>query len=143
MPLPSPQPLPASSFVVLIEDQEVGFSEVGPLSSYTDPSTSDARPGHLYARVVMRRALTGSHELFDWRREITDGKRDHRDVTIHQLAGPGGEIVNTWRLVRAWPIRWSGPSFNAQGNDVALEEIELAFEDLLWLSADGAEDSSA
>jgi phage tail-like protein len=54
-------------------------------------------------------------------------------VTIHQLDAAGGAIVNSWRLEGAWPRRWSGPSFDARGNDVAMEEIELCFADLVWL----------
>jgi hypothetical protein len=36
-------------------------------------------------------------------------------------------------LVRAWPCRWSGPGFDALKNDIACEEIELSFDDLVWL----------
>ena len=62
------------------------------------------------------------------------GKDDRRPVTIHQLDTAGGRIVNSWRLERAWPCRWSGPSFDATGNDLAIEELELAYDDLVWLA---------
>ena len=87
-------------------------------------------------KINARRALTGSSELFDWRRAIVDGKVDRRDVTISQLSGPGGTVVVAWRLVRAWPARWSGPSYQADGSGVAQEEIELRFDDLIWLAID-------
>jgi phage tail-like protein len=77
--------------------------------------------------------LSRDTELYDWRRRIVDGADDRRQVTIHQLEGPRGRIVNSWRLVRAWPCRWSGPDFDAQGSEIALEELELAFDDLVWL----------
>ena len=89
---------------------------------------------HRFETVVLRRALTRSTELYDWRRKIMSGKDDRRPVTIHQLDAAGGEIVNSWRLEGAWPCRWSGPSFNAGGNDVAIEELELAYDDLVWLA---------
>jgi phage tail-like protein len=54
-------------------------------------------------------------------------------VTIRQLSAPGGKIVNAWRLARAWPSRWSGPAFDAMGNGIAYEELELAFDDLVWI----------
>ena len=41
--------------------------------------------------------------------------------------------MNAWRLLRAWPSRWSGPSFDALNNDIAFEELELTFDDLVWL----------
>jgi phage tail-like protein len=79
--------------------------------------------------------LTASTELYDWRRLITGGKDDRRDVTIRLLSAPGGKVVNSWRLVRAWPCRWSGPTLDAMRNDVACEELELTFDDLIWLKA--------
>jgi hypothetical protein len=128
-----PPLLGTGHFRVVIGERELGFSDVGRLSSETDPTLPPKERPHRFETVVLRRALTGSTELYDWRRSITSGKDDHRPVTIHQLAAAGGEIVNSWRLEGAWPCRWSGPSFNAAGNDVAIEELELAYDDLVWL----------
>ena len=124
-----PEPLLGTSdFRVLIGRRELRFATVGRVHSVTD----DER-GHRYETVVLRRALTRSTELYDWRRRIVEGRNDRRDVTVHQLGAPGGEIVNSWRLVGAWPCRWSGPSFDAADTGIAFEEVELAFHDLLWL----------
>ena len=129
-----PEPLlRISCFQVLIGDRQLGFAEVGQLTSETGLDASPERPVHRFATVVLRRALTTSTELYDWRRLIVDGKDDRRDVTIHQLSAPGGKIVNSWRLMRAWPCRWSGSRFDAMSNDIAYEELELAFDDLIWL----------
>jgi phage tail-like protein len=121
-----------SHFRVLIAGRELGFAEVSRLSSETDATPPGDKPSHHFESVVLRRALTRSTELYDWRRAIVSGKDDRRPVTIHQLDAAGGEIVNSWRLERAWPRRWSGPVFNANGNDIAIEELELAYEDLVW-----------
>ncbi len=120
--------LGTSHFRVLIGREELGFAEVSPLSSEVDPETGEG-----FAHVVLRRALTRDTTLFDWRRAVADGKRDRRTVTIHQLERAGGRTVNTWRLVRAWPCRWSGPALNALESGLAFEEIELAFDDLVWV----------
>ena len=125
--------LRVNAFEVLIGDRELGFSDVGPLTSETDLDTPLDKPPHRFASVILRRALTGSHELYDWRRAVIDGKDDRRDVTIRQLSAPGGKAVNAWRLVKAWPRRWSGPTFNALSADIAYEELELTFDDLVWL----------
>jgi phage tail-like protein len=136
MPVQELQPLYGTShFRVLIGRRELGFSEVGRLSSETDSTLPPQERSHRFETVVLRRALTRSTELYDWRRKIMSGKDDRRPVTIHQLAAAGGAIVNSWRLEGAWPCRWSGPSFAAAGNDVALEELELAYDDLVWLAA--------
>jgi phage tail-like protein len=125
--------LRVSCFEVVIGDREVGFAEVGRLTSETDLAASPDRPVHRLATVVLRRALTSSTELYDWRRLIVAGKDDRRDVTIRLLSAPGGKRVNAWKLLRAWPCRWSGPRFNAMSNEIAFEELELTFDDLVWL----------
>ena len=120
--------LGTSHFRVLIGRDELGFAEVSPLSSEVDPETGEG-----FAHVVLRRALTRDTTLFDWRRAVADGERDRRTVTIHQLERGGGRIANSWRLVRAWPCRWSGPALNALESGIAFEEVELAFDDLVWV----------
>lgn len=125
--------LRTSYFRVKIDERELGFAEVSRLTSETDLAAPVADRRHRFETVVLRRALTRSTELYDWRRRIVDGDDDRRVVTIHQLQSPGGRIANSWRLVGAWPCRWSGPAFNAIESGVAYEEIELAFDDLVWL----------
>ena len=127
-----PEPLLRTSyFQVLIGDRELGFAEVSRLTSKTDREQPKEKQ-HEFETVVLRRALGGSTELYDWRRRIVDGTDDRRDVTIRQLESPGGAIANSWTLVGAWPSRWSGPAFDARSSEVAVEELELAFDDLVW-----------
>jgi hypothetical protein len=128
-----PPLLGTSHFRVLIGRREVGFSDVSRLSSETEWTFPLDEQVHRFETVVLRRALSRSTELYDWRMKIVGGKNDRRLVTIHQLASAGGEIVNSWRLEGAWPCRWSGPAFSAVGNDIAIEELELAYDELVWL----------
>ena len=37
-----------------------------------------------------------------------------------------GEPLRVWNLFDVFPVRWTGPSFNASGNQVATETLELA-----------------
>lgn len=134
MPGRDPEPLLRTSyFRVLIGEQELGFAEVSRLTSETELTPPAQEPLHRFETVVLRRAVTRSTELYDWRRNIVAGIDDRRVVTIHQLEAPGGRIANSWRLTGAWPRRWSGPAFNAAESSVAYEELELAFDDAVWL----------
>ncbi len=136
MPVPDQLLYGTSHFRVLIGKRELGFSEVGPLNSGTAPALPEDE--RRFETIVLRRALSQSTELFDWRRNILRGKADRRDVTIHQLGSAGGEVVNSWRLEGAWPCRWTGPSFNASATDVAIEELELAYDELVWVAREPA-----
>lgn len=128
-----PEPLLGTShFRVLIGRRELGFCEVGRLSSLTDLTVPPEERRHTFETVVLRRALTRSTELYDWRRRIAQGTDERRPVTIQQLEARSGKIVNSWKLERAWPCRWSGPAFDALVSGVAYEELELAFDDLVW-----------
>jgi len=129
-----PPLLGTSHFLVLIGPRELGFSEVSRLSSETEARLPSQERVHRFETVVLRRALTRSSELYDWRRNIVTGQDDRRPVTIRLLDAAGRGVVNSWRLEGAWPCRWSGPSLNALGNDVAIEELELAYDDLVWLA---------
>ncbi len=133
MPPPPERPLRISSFRVMIADLELGFASVSQLTSETDPETPPGRPANRHAPVVLRRSISTDRALFDWRRRVVDGKDDRRDVTILQLSAPGGEVVNAWKLGGARPSRWSGPAFDALHDDIAMEEIELTYDDLVWL----------
>jgi phage tail-like protein len=123
--------LRTSYFQVLIADREVDFAEVTRLTSRAD-GQQPTENRHGFETVVLRRALGRSSELYDWRRHIADGADDRRDVTIRQLESPNGSTANSWTLVGAWPTRWSGPAFDARTSAVAIEELELAFDDLVW-----------
>jgi phage tail-like protein len=128
--------LAATDFRVFIDDRELGFSEVSRLTSASEAGAPPEQGRHRFETVVLRRALTRSTELYDWRRKILAGADDRRVVTISQLDAPAGSIVNSWRLLRAWPCRWSGPAFNAMTSVTAIEEVELAFDDLVWITDD-------
>ena len=141
MPVREPPLLGTSHFRVLIGRREVGFCEVSRITSATDVALPPEERAPRFETVLLRRALTRSTELYDWRRKIAGGKRDRRDVTIQQLDAAGGEIVNAWRLEGAWPCRWSGPAFDAMGNDVAIEELELCFDDVVWLEEEPSKPS--
>jgi hypothetical protein len=132
---PSAEVHGTSCFRVFIGKSEVGFAVVGPISSQAVVGDPGKPPRDGYATVTLRRALTGTTELFDWRRAIAAGKPDRRAVIIQQLDRADGSVVNAWQLEQAWPVRWTGPGFDALAGVVACEELELAFDDVTWLPA--------
>ena len=82
-----------------------------------------------HANVVVRRGLTDDRGLWDWWRAIRDGALDRRDAAI-VLLDSERKPVWRWALENAWPVRYAISPLVAEGNDVVLETVELAFERL-------------
>ena len=87
-------------------------------------------PGRVeYSPLVLRRGFAGDRTLFQWWRDVADGNLDRRNVVII-LRDQSGRDVARWAFRDALPTKYSGPSFRAQGNEVAIESIELAVESM-------------
>ena len=41
-----------------------------------------------------------------------------------------GNDVAEWNFVGAWPTKWTGPTFNATANEVAIDTLEITHEGL-------------
>jgi T4-like virus tail tube protein gp19 len=122
--------LGVQNFRVFLGKQEIGFCTVEGLVS--ELGEHDGELADRVRPVVLRRALGQDKTLFRWRERAAAGNRLPRDVSIDLLRPGGDECVNTWVLQGAWPTRWSGPVLDASSDAVALEELELAYEALLW-----------
>jgi len=81
--------------------------------------------------VTLKRGVIGSLSLYQWLEEIRNGnQRALRTVTIQLQNEDHTEVVQTWKLLRARIIKHTSGPFNARGNEVAMEEIVLAYERL-------------
>ena len=54
-----------------------------------------------------------------------------RDSIVYQpyagaLRGVDGTVVKRWNVDDAFPVKWEGPSLNVEGNQVAVETLEIA-----------------
>jgi phage tail-like protein len=82
--------------------------------------------------VTLKRGLIGALDLYQWIDQVRTGDQGaKRNVTISLRDESGQNVVMTWRLTNARPMRYTAPSFNAKGGtDVAIEELVLSCEDL-------------
>jgi phage tail-like protein len=126
------------SFLVEIDGiTQAGFSECTGFGASTDPieyreggETKTVRklPGLTkYTNVTLKWGLTDSKELYNWYRDVVNGKIQRKNGSIILLDLEGQEKVR-WNFFEAWPSKWDGPDFNAKGNDIAIETLELATE---------------
>jgi phage tail-like protein len=135
------------NFVVELDGVEVAaFSEVSGLDSEntpieyregSDPTNAVRKiPGvEKYSNVVLKRGITGTLVLWQWRQQVRDSSSvspPYKEVTIKLLneTHDRGKPAMVFKLRRAWPTKLTGPSLNAKGNDVAIEQLDLVHERL-------------
>lgn len=85
-------------------------------------------PGNVkFANIVLKRGVTSDRELYDRHVRCLEGAIERASGSILLMDRAGQEVAR-WNFVRAWPAKWVGPSLTAEGNDVAIETLELAHE---------------
>lgn len=80
-----------------------------------------------YTNVTLKNGITDSMDFYQWISNISAGIIERQDLTIILLDDTGAEKC-TWVLGNAWPCKYKAPDFNASGNEVAIEELELCYE---------------
>lgn len=79
--------------------------------------------------VTLKRGVIGSLDLYEWLNAVRDGSQEElRNVTIKLMSEDRQTEAQTWRLINARPMKYTGPSLNGKGTDVAVEELVLASE---------------
>ncbi len=87
-------------------------------------------PGRTKAsNLTLKRGMSKSNDFFKWHANIARGKIDRRNVSIIMFDAGGNELMR-WNLLRAYPVKWVGPQFNATGGQMVIETLELAHEGL-------------
>ena len=131
---------PYSKFNFLVEIEGItssGFLSVEGLETMnevidyrtgSEQSTPRKLPGyHTFTNIILRRGWTGDSKLWEWRKRVIDGQVDRRSGSVVILDNNRQE-VGRFNFFEAWPAKWKGFSLDGKGNDVNVEEIELAVE---------------
>ncbi len=139
-------PLPAFYFSVEITDvPTMSFKEISGLDAETefieyrngDSSTFSKikMPGlQKNSNITLKKGMFVSDTKFwDWYKEIKLNTVKRRTVTI-KLLDESGSPVMTWVATNAWPTKVSVDGFKSDGNEVAIETLELAHEGVLLQS---------
>jgi phage tail-like protein len=136
------KPDPYGSFDFLVEidgiarasfQEASGFDSTIDITDYReggDNETMRRLPGKTkYSNITLKWGTADDHDLHDWHHQWSKGdpaaKRKNGSIVL--LDRSGAEKIR-WNFVKAWPVKWTGPSFNAKTNDVAIETLELAHE---------------
>jgi phage tail-like protein len=88
-------------------------------------------PGQVkYSNLTLKWGIASDTDLYAWHQQWAIGdpaaKRLTGSVVLYDRQGKT-ELAR-WNFVNAWPAKWTGPTFNAESNDIAIETLELAHE---------------
>lgn len=137
--MPNQVPYPSFKFQVEWGGAELQFSEVSGLSveaavlQYRETSSKEnsslKRPGLVnYSNLILKRGIIrGNNEFFTWMRQTILDKTERRDLNI-KLLNEDHEPIMVWKVKNAFPVRYEGPHFNTEQNELASELLEIAHE---------------
>jgi phage tail-like protein len=82
-----------------------------------------------WSNVVLQRGVGLSSDLWDWYFSYIRGEGRRRDGMV-VLTNDTGDTVMVWKWRRGLPVKWSGPTLQGKGNEVAIETLEIQHEGL-------------
>jgi phage tail-like protein len=77
--------------------------------------------------LTCKRGVTGHVAFWNWIKEALDGRVRRTSGSIVMLDENRQEVMR-WNFDRAWPTKYTGPSFNATKNEIAMETVVLTVE---------------
>ncbi len=132
-------PLPKFYFQVKIADQEVAFQEVSGLDveaqviEYRHGNSKEfstiKMPGiKKSGNVTLKKGIfKGDNKFWDWFNMIQMNTIERKTVVI-SLLDEKGDPTMVWTLKNAWPTKITGTDLKSDGNEVAVETLEVAHE---------------
>ena len=82
-----------------------------------------------WKNITLKRGITDAMDMWQWRKLVEEGKLDEarKNGSVVMYTQAGAEIAR-WDFINAWPSKLTGPTANAQNNEVAIEELEITHE---------------
>ena len=89
-------------------------------------------PGRVkYSNITLKRGITDSLELFEWRTLVENGDthkaRRNISIILYDESAQFNEIAR-WVVYGSWPSKYESSNLNATGNEIAVETLELQLE---------------
>ena len=77
-----------------------------------------------HPNLVLKRGVTAVKDLQQWAQESFMGP-ERKEITL-TMYNEQLQKIRIWSFKNAYPVKWTGPTFNAAQNAVATETIEIA-----------------
>ncbi|GFE50684.1 phage tail protein [Roseobacter cerasinus] len=132
-------PLPKFHFQVKWDDTELAFQEVSGLDIESEPIEYRAGNNPVFSTIKMPGMIKTSNitmkkgvfvkdnAIWDWFSEIKMNTITRKALTI-SLLDEAQNPTMVWKVQNAFPIKVTGTDLKADGNEVAVESIEIAHE---------------
>ena len=144
MPRRPTDPYASFNFKLTIEGIEVaGFSECTGMNMESTPieyregnekvNTVRKLPGLMkYGNITLKQGVTENNQLIDWLNTVRDGdvRRLEKSPMSIELQKEDHTKAMSWKLINAWPVKWTGPDLKANADEVAIESLEICHEGL-------------
>jgi phage tail-like protein len=88
-------------------------------------------PGQVkYSNIVLKWGIADDLDLYNWHIQWVTGDpaATRRTGSVVLYDRQGKTELARWNFTNAWPAKYTAPSLNAEGNDIAIETMELAHE---------------
>jgi phage tail-like protein len=136
MPIKQQQFTPAIWFELKLTPKStpIGyFTEVSGLSSevevmtYNEGGKNDGvhkLPTRMkHPNLVLKRGVTTVKDLQEWAQDSFAGPQ-RKEITL-TMYNEQLEKIRIWSFKNAYPVKWTGPNFNASQNTLATEALEI------------------
>ncbi|WP_299604422.1 phage tail protein [uncultured Tateyamaria sp.] len=139
-------PLPAFYFQVTMAGEDMTFQEVSGLDVESQPIEYRAGNSKVFSTIKMpglrktgnltlkKGVFTRGQTFWDWFSGIKMNTIKRQDLTISLRDGSGTPTM-VWRVMNAFPTKITGTDLKAEGNEIAVDRIEIAHE---WITIENA-----
>lgn len=82
-----------------------------------------------YGNITLKRGLTDSMDLYDWKKLVEDSGAitARKDISLILIDEEGNDKAQ-WDINEAWPTKYDSSDFSAKANDVVIETFEIVHE---------------
>lgn len=133
----------AKRFILEIDGVRIGtFTEVSGLTVEVEVEQIEEggqnhfvhqRPGRMsWPNIQLKRGIVDNDQLFAWIAKTSGDGYAGAGNTLALLTGAitlvtdNGQRLRSWDVDRAFPVKWTGPSFAVSSTDIPYEELEIA-----------------
>jgi phage tail-like protein len=132
-------PLPKFYFSVKWGDADMAFQEVSGLDIENEPLEYRAGNSKVFSKIKMpgmiksgnitmkKGVFVKDNAIFDWFAAVKMNTIERKAITISLLDEEGNPTM-VWKVTNAFPVKVSSTDLKAEGNEVAVENIEIAHE---------------